>query len=337
MLFKNILLAAIIIGSSLTVKYTYAAQCSSSYPNVSITVPNTVLQEHASYPVGAPLGGIIGYAPNVFQNCKSDNPENVTGRMDMRMSLAPSGMVIEGRQIYATGLKGLGFAIAGSFWPSGTPACSTPKWFTPGITTIVLCDFGDAYTGSYHGDMKIQFYKTEENLAPGVFSSLRLGDFRMYYGGAEYRYRPTITLKGSAVTTGTCDLNSTSVKVAMSKVFKSQFQGVGLPTKETTQKDFKIPLDCTAGTKVNIQIEGDTINAAQGLLKLSEHKLSASGVGIQLLYNNSPIKLSEFFNVGTAEITGTFNIPLSARYLQTENEIKPGIANGSATFILKYY
>ncbi|MCY1517965.1 Fimbria adhesin protein [compost metagenome] len=122
----------------------------------------------------------------------------------------------------------------------------------------------------------------------------------------------------------------------MDKVGSHLFGGVGTWPGDNNTKPFSIPLSCAAGAKVNLKIDGNVQNASQGVLKLDAGKNSATGVGIQLLYDEKPVELGKTFKVGTASSKGEFNIPLKARYLQTEPTLTPGEANGSATITLTY-
>ncbi|BFO08947.1 hypothetical protein GGER_14570 [Serratia rubidaea] len=63
---------------------------------------------------------------------------------------------------------------------------------------------------------------------------------------------------------------------------------------------------------------------------------TASGVGIQLLHNNTPVKFGTLLPVANTVVSGPITIPLVARYYQTASAITAGQANGTATFTMTY-
>jgi type 1 fimbria pilin len=78
-------------------------------------------------------------------------------------------------------------------------------------------------------------------------------------------------------------------------------------------------------------------NAANGVLKLDNPgPYSASGVGVQLLYNSAPVPLGTRMTIATTSADGAYDIPLKARYIQTAAQIVPGKADANATFTMTY-
>ncbi|QFG76692.1 hypothetical protein DMB90_10900 [Raoultella planticola] len=131
-----------------------------------------------------------------------------------------------------------------------------------------------------------------------------------------------------------CSVNNSAISVNMGSIKKSAFSGIDSWPASTNTKDIDIALSCTAGTKVSLRVDGTAENSAKGILKLSAVPGAASGVGIQLLYNNSPLALASLLPIGTAGTTMT--IPLQARYYQTQSTVTPGAANSYATFTMTY-
>ncbi|WP_431225951.1 fimbrial protein (plasmid) [Serratia sp. L9] len=86
------------------------------------------------------------------------------------------------------------------------------------------------------------------------------------------------------------------------------------------------------------------IDGAKGIMGLKTGAGAASGVGIQLAYGQvsdasptmvnfaSPKTFSLGNNVSTNKV-----LPLVARYIQTEDVVKPGRADATATFTINYY
>lgn len=84
------------------------------------------------------------------------------------------------------------------------------------------------------------------------------------------------------------------------------------------------------------------INSTQGIFGLTPAKDSAGGAGIQLAYGSSASP--DFVDFGTTKkyemdigSTGISEIPLVARYIQTDTKMTPGAANSAVTFLINYY
>ncbi|MET5116898.1 fimbrial protein, partial [Burkholderia pseudomallei] len=75
---------------------------------------------------------------------------------------------------------------------------------------------------------------------------------------------------------------------------------------------------------------------APGVLAITQGASSASGVGIQLLLNGSPVSFGAVLDAGSATAGATLTIPMTARYYQNGSVVTPGAANGIATFAVSY-
>lgn len=102
----------------------------------------------------------------------------------------------------------------------------------------------------------------------------------------------------------------------------------GTPTKNS------ITVKLTPATSV--------IDSSQGVFALTQTADSAGGAGIQLAYGTGASP--EFVNFGTTKkyemdigSTGISEIPLVARYIQTDKKVTPGVANSAVTFLINYY
>ncbi|WP_423978961.1 fimbrial protein [Klebsiella aerogenes] len=84
------------------------------------------------------------------------------------------------------------------------------------------------------------------------------------------------------------------------------------------------------------------INSSQGIFGLTPTTDSAGGAGIQLAYGSSASpELVDLNATKTYEMdigsTGISEIPLVARYIQTDTKVTPGVANSAVTFLINYY
>lgn len=120
----------------------------------------------------------------------------------------------------------------------------------------------------------------------------------------------------------------------------------------TPEKNLKITLDCTGAahgglSRVYITFT-DAINPqnrSENLtLTASGSTKAAKGVALQILNNGKPIKYgpdsrapntpNQWFVRSTGN--GTFDIPLTARYIRTASELTPGSADARVTFTMSY-
>ncbi|WP_240702170.1 fimbrial protein [Trinickia terrae] len=146
-------------------------------------------------------------------------------------------------------------------------------------------------------------------------------------------------LSNISFTSYTCDIDtgSRSISVPLGDMREDKFTGIGTTSPDKT---FHINLNCTqpSGT-YNVAL---TFNAtadsshAPGVLALTSDANSASGVGIQLLMNGTPVSFNTALSAGVATANTTLSIPMTARYYQTASAVKPGKANGIATFVVSY-
>ena len=133
-----------------------------------------------------------------------------------------------------------------------------------------------------------------------------------------------------------CSVLQASIPINMGVVKLAEFSGVGSTVRE---KPIEIPLDCDAKTKVNVTLDGVRHSSgAAGVLALSPSasQVVATGVGLQLLYNNKAVIFGTPIAAGVASNDGAYTIPLVARYYQTDNTITEGQANSTATFTMSY-
>jgi type 1 fimbria pilin len=224
-------------------------------------------------------------------------------------------------------------------------ACLNNLVFVDGTQTIdgnpdnrLGCSIGYLLTtSSWMGRFIIQLYKTAETTGSGSLSAGDVGALILRTNGNSWASpEAKVRINTIAVNTVACTLNNATISVPMGDVNKPMFNGPGSWPEDINTRSFVIPLSCDAETRVNLQIDGDVQNAAQGILNISGGNNSASGVGIQVLYENKPLTLSTAINTGTASTNGIYNISLKARYYQTDNNITAGVANASATFTLTY-
>ncbi|MBN7124554.1 hypothetical protein BSU01_23050 [Erwinia billingiae] len=159
----------------------------------------------------------------------------------------------------------------------------------------------------------------------------------------QYWVRSTTGVSGSAfnirfpnptnLVTTTCQVSNPVINVPMGNVNTSIFPRVG---STSPARNFTIRLNCDPQANVNLTVDAlaDT-SRAPGVLSLSTLPDRARGVGIQVLQNNAPVTFGQIKSIGRSA-GGIYNIPMSARYYQTQGQVTSGRANGTATFTMTY-
>lgn len=285
-------------------------------------------------PVGSPIG-----IPLVSQTLQ---PFQCTNTPDPSINYTEIGVkgysnfvtTINGRRIYSTSIPGIGYAINGRF-------CNTTLWVDGkntgdgNLNNKIICAVNGL--SNLSGSLSFQLYKTAETTGTGTTANQKIGAMIIRLNQSSWRldelsfYLAPVTIKSV-----TCSLNTSSLNIDMGKIDKKTFSGVGSYPGDSNTKNVDIQLNCDSGANVNLLVQGTTINASNGVLKLSSSAGAATGVGIQILNGTAPLPLNRTVSIKTNTSSGIYTIPLKARYYQTESSISSGSANATSTFTLTY-
>lgn len=237
----------------------------------------------------------------------------------------------QGNNLYASGISGISYRLkfqtsmcAMDWWPT---KCPLYRW-GPGISGHTLL---------------IELVKT----GPIVSGGKLKGRFaRWFVNGADFANYSWAGVTTVESIKPTCTVATPSVSVALGAVPRSQFTGVG---STSDAQGFDITLQCGGGdaaltTGVHVTLT-DQVKPGNRTDTLSlTPQSTAKGVGIQVLREGEPIK----YGADSAEAgnenqwlageaaNGVFKIPLTAHYIQTEEIVSAGTADGRATFTLNY-
>ncbi|GKX56016.1 hypothetical protein SOASR030_21280 [Leminorella grimontii] len=140
------------------------------------------------------------------------------------------------------------------------------------------------------------------------------------------------------ITSVACSVTTPAVNVPLGQRNKSEFSGIG---SGTVWQDVNIMLDCNKDARINVRIDAIADRSGlPGVLAIDEQPgdMKAGGIGIQLYYrpDNKPVVFSQETFYYQSLYGGQEIVKLKARYCQTEANIIPGNANGTATFTLSY-
>lgn len=335
---RNAFIFVSMVKLALAATQAQAYECSTVTQSTVLTMPSVTLQR--DLPVGSLIGSeVVSGSVQAFR-C-SNTPSPAVNYQEFGVKAYGTYVTtINGRRIYSTDVAGIGYAVGAiSVNNCGyTMYVDGSDTGDGNVDNKLICSVNGLMGNQpITGRALIQFYKTAQTTGTGTVSARQVGSFILRNDQSGWsRPESTISIAAFSVTTLACSLSNTVISVPMGTVEKRAFRGQGTWPGDANTRSFTVPLNCNAGTRVNVQIDGSAQNASQGVLNLTGGSGSASGVGIQLLYNGSPLPLATPILTGTASSEGAYSIPLQARYYQTSSNITPGAANASATFTLTY-
>ncbi|MBU9579741.1 type 1 fimbrial protein [Ralstonia mannitolilytica] len=321
------------------------AQGAFAYTCETVTSSTTVQPKDLTIQRGLPVGSVIAeVASDLVSTFKCSNTEPRLPWQEVGIKAYGTYVAdFDGKRIYKTNVEGIGYAV-------GITAGSDDKWekcanlmrWVNGSETdnpnhYMYCSVNGMFSAlPRQGKALIRFYKTAQSISAGWVSGRQVGSFILRNNKTLWHTpESTINIGSFKVDVMSCTVSNTLIPVKLGDVPISAFKGPGTSPPSRT-KAFSIPLNCAKGTSINLQLDGAAHDAAQGMLKLDAGSTSATGVAIQLLYDDKPIELAKRFKWQVADADGDYAIPLKARYVQTANSVTTGIANGSATFTLTY-
>ncbi|WP_411752964.1 fimbrial protein [Serratia sp. (in: enterobacteria)] len=263
-------------------------------------------------------------------------------------------------QIYKTGVSGIGVAatIQGVALPNRFLAASrnanSPVAFVSVYrdVKIIFIKIGPVSAGVIRGSdlpsVKIDF--TTEGSDNDAAINIRLTS--LSFSGVINIVAQTCQTPDVNVSMGTFDINKT-------------FKGVGTATKwqdasirftncprfygvqgSGTYSDNGTVSNTMPLNQISVTLTPNTaiIDGAKGIMGLKTGAGAASGVGIQLAYGQVSDASPTMVNFASPKTYPFANsdsttkvLPLVARYIQTEDQVKPGRADATATFTINYY
>lgn len=244
---------------------------------------------------------------------------------------ANSTQVTSFANVYQTTNIGIGIRIYDS---------ALGKYITPDSTLLLQTYSANTVFGST--TLTVEWVKLAGPNEPMETGSMRSTMVSM-------AYQPTNTTANYPISSPTfgratklipqvCTLTTTSLNYEMGTLNASEFgSAVGFnPAKTATQN---LGLSCVAGTNVYATLSAtqhpDVADTSVFALSGQGSTGTASGVGMQLMYNGQPLKIGESLllksTAGASE-----SLPLTARYYQTKPVVMPGEANALAVLNITY-
>lgn len=232
-----------------------------------------------------------------------------------------------GDNIYDSGIPGIGVKVYYSNSHDTSSGGVVLTWPRKIETETVALGGSNYYPAS---EYKVEFWST------GVYSS---GHTTFPNPIASIKYDSLLTNQATFSNTNFvvnligCDVPST-VNVALGDIGGSIFTNVGVTSDF---KNFTIPLNCHAGTKIYTTIDAtkDSSNVA-GVIQLLSQANSATGLGVQLYYSGGSAVTFGTKTLFKTSSSTTESINLAARLYQTQKNVTLGKVSAVAYLTMTY-
>lgn len=230
---------------------------------------------------------------------------------------------------YPTNVRGIGIRISNSmlyFDPKG-----------PDQAFIKESNIGDGISSE---PVTVELIKTDTVVSGDDLQQGLMAEY--YVTDSGFNRLATMTQiymgPGGSIVAGTCTAISNTLNFDMGSIGTDSFaEPVGSTSSKTVTQN--LDLNCDVGTNISLTLNGtqnpDTSDTSVVKLDNQGSPGVASGVGIQVLYNNAPIKLNEKLTLKTSS-DAVEAFPITVRYYKTKSSIGSGIANAILTLDMTY-
>ncbi|MCD9085418.1 fimbrial protein [Stenotrophomonas sp. SY1] len=270
--------------------------------------------------------------PSGFPTVTCKNGSTNVSPISLRYAMVTGALQTDGIT-YASGIDGIGLRLmtpGGAYLPRTVASQVAP--FQPGID----------------GTAQLLIVKIGAISGKGVLGAKRVAEVRTGPTSGDYLYT-SYELAGAVEIVPqkpTCSVTNSVIPVSMMPEQHLPFTGVGSTSREVP---WAIKLSCGGGLAgSSVAVFGVLTDAANpmnrsDMLPLSADS-SAKGIAIQVLREGKLIHFgpdsaeAEVENqwAGGRAPNGTYSIPFTSRYVQTEHLVTSGTANARATFTLSY-
>lgn len=286
-------------------------------------------------PVGTAITDTISSpTANSWSNCSN----YVVG---VKSYLVDSGYKDGARKIFKTNIPGVGIEIGGYGLQSN--GFNTTKYvgeqpYNAGLAgndwVEIVGLYGCCVNASATGYVKLfKIGDITSGVLTGKYGAFIVGNINnLSDWGAEV----ALNFSTTTVTQVKCSITSQGLTLPIGNVPTNEFgNSPGTAAAKTVTED--LGLNCDAGTNINVKLSGiqNADSTDPSILALSPGEGNATGVGVQLLYNDKPLELNKLLNLKTST-GGVESFPITARYIQTKDTVTAGAANATATLNITY-
>ncbi|NTY88600.1 hypothetical protein FCH33_17650 [Serratia fonticola] len=292
----------------------------------------------------APIGTIITPWSSLSQAttlCSGDAGVLYSAAAQSTIVPVVATMMVDGvsSSVYPTGVAGVGYIWkAANIVPSSTATIyrisGTSLQYS--ITWISKTNnFTDAPFGSTAQIALVKYGAIQSGPVPSLQIGLN-GVIVSYSSQLQAGIGSVFFSSNVIVNVLACSIGNANIQVPLEDVMADTFTAAGTTAKP---RNFNLDLNCDEGARVNAMLTGaqNTDTSTAGVLQLTGAGSAdvASGIGIQILYNNAPLALNNNMVLKTS-VGGQETFPFTAQYYQTKDSVTAGSANAIATLNLTY-
>ncbi|HEY4437445.1 MAG TPA: fimbrial protein [Lelliottia sp.] len=275
----------------------------------------------------APVGTIIGTV-TFTNNNRSLNCSGPGTMSRYRTFTYLGGGLSPLPNIYRTNLTGVGIQTDAS-----------EAYFTNPAQLFQSTNGGAGVLFANHHTIIVNFVKTGD-IIPGTLVVGEIANEQFDDGNGGRITTESVTLSGgNSVTVLACSPITQTLIFPIGDVFASTFGSTVGTIPAGAQTTQNLGLNCATGANINVSLSGiqNPDVSDNSVLALTGQGSAgvAQGVGVQLIYNGSPLRLNNRI-VMKQSWGGQETFPLTARYYQTKTTVTTGSANTSATLNLTY-
>ena len=312
------------------------------YNTLFVPQRTSIIFDPSIIPIGGEIYTLEGYA--YYSN--STNENTTTGVFKCNKPITENHISVplsieaihNGIYYYSTGIDGIAMSIMFS-------NRFTSTFIQEGTYSIPE---GINYLPQHRFRLKLiktgKIKKKEGSKISGVFAHEFIGGQSTPNYSSIIKIDPFYDVK-IEISQNTCSYSNQTVILPTAQI--KSFNKVG---QTSGSHHFNLPIQCTANIEespIDVYIKLiDAINTGNNTSILTSassaqtgNTPAASGIGIQILKDGSPLSLNSTWKAArlpAGQPAGTLQIPLEARYIQTNATVSPGSVQARATVTLSY-
>lgn len=227
--------------------------------------------------------------------------------------------------VYKTNVPGVGLKVQGYTLGGTLYTFTNPPWDRVWNATGNIAS----------GNLEVTIIKTGD-ITSGV---MQAGLMAEAYTDANDGFGLKLNSSDVPIVQVACAIKTPTLTFPIGNVLVNKFGSTVGTIPDGGQNTQNLGLDCDKDANINVSLSG-TQNpdvSTKTVLALSGQgdEGVAKGVGVQMLYNGTPLELDKRI-VLKKSAGGVETFPLTARYYQTKTEVETGSANAVATLTLTY-
>lgn len=306
------------------------AKASCSTPDMPKMINVATLSVPTTLAVGATIPG-SEQKVHVAGNC--DHPYE--SGMEIISCYYGSGSEIPGLTgVYDSGVPGVGVALMNDkgqrITGGGLAACdsrSTPIGYV-----------SNDGMQSFDFNVTLELVKTSEAVQSGTLMQAQTEFGIGVYGNDGIGSPNVISYAGNVnFQNVTCSVLPRNLTVDLGDFPVSSFVSVG--TLSSPAQNFDVTVNCNSTVQPEVKVTSSNgyETAFEGVLKLTQQTGMATGVGVQMVFDNNIATFDTYVNTQREAVANeTLAIPFQVRYEQVSDVVTPGPANTVATITLAY-